>query len=61
MHRYEEMDSGIEGGEDVLGLLDMEFQCTVIPKSVGKFLIRCTVRLGGHGDAMVNAISESLD
>lgn len=39
----------------------MEFQCTVIPKSVGKFLIRCTVRLGGHGDAMVNAISESLD
>ena len=35
--------------------------CTVIPKSVGKFLIRCTVRLGGHGDAVVNAISESLD
>ena len=55
------MDSGVEGGEDVLGFLDMEFQCTVIPKSVGKFLIRCTVTLGGHGDAMVNAISESLD
>lgn len=55
------MASGVEGGEDALGFLDMEFQCTVIPKSVGKFLIRCTVRLGGHEDAMVNVIRESLD
>ena len=38
MHRYEEMDSGVEGGGDVLGFLDMEFQCTVIPKSVCEVL-----------------------
>ena len=46
MHRYEEMDSGVEGGEDVLGFLDMEFQCTVIPKLGGEVLMRITVRLG---------------
>lgn len=51
------MAGGVEGEENYLGLLDMGSQCTVILKLVGEVLIRCTVRLGGYGDAVV----ESLD
>lgn len=34
----------------------MGSQCTEILKPVGEVLMRCTVRLGGYGDAMVDGI-----